>query len=224
MFYERIGKRSKKSQPVQLPAAAAPRYSAGAGGVGDNVEISSMQCIPRQVAGQSHPSTPMQLAYPPHSSSAITAGAHVAVSPQTSSGSGLSGQPIGVPAFAHSPPRASKKTAAKAPPADLRAQARGRHPDPAGMHALRSCPACQSNGVFCIVSGREHPVSQPDCESEVERTDRLYLMGAYDSKTLLQELLTYVGNKVPLQVAFLRGRTRDMAPRNFWLENRTNDE
>ena len=75
------------------------------------------------------------------------------------------------------------------------------------------CDVCGGQGLFCL-TGVPHDKSQvlrPDSSDE-RRADRMYLMGVYDSRTLLFDLLCYIQHGTTLKV--LHSSTTML----FWLE------
>eukprot|EP01064_Diplonema_japonicum_P016068 TRINITY_DN24095_c0_g1_i1.p1 TRINITY_DN24095_c0_g1~~TRINITY_DN24095_c0_g1_i1.p1 ORF type:complete len:367 (+),score=40.92 TRINITY_DN24095_c0_g1_i1:40-1140(+) len=60
------------------------------------------------------------------------------------------------------------------------------------------CSICGGKGLFCMLTGERHDAPgmavMGDNESETEKADRVYLMGVYDSKTLMHDLLTYTSH------------------------------
>eukprot|EP01065_Artemidia_motanka_P043684 TRINITY_DN6092_c1_g1_i1.p1 TRINITY_DN6092_c1_g1~~TRINITY_DN6092_c1_g1_i1.p1 ORF type:complete len:471 (+),score=154.46 TRINITY_DN6092_c1_g1_i1:81-1415(+) len=81
-----------------------------------------------------------------------------------------------------------------------------------------TCPACGARlpgPPYCFMTGMRHTLFMPVCVNEdaEERADRIYLMGIYDSPTLLQELLSYVGHGTNLEVS----GPCEKPSRLFWL-------
>ena len=60
------------------------------------------------------------------------------------------------------------------------------------------CHLCKRDGAFCLITGEKHGKKRGEPETEEERCDRIYLMGIYDSGTVLPKLLYYVKAGVDL--------------------------
>eukprot|EP00756_Hemistasia_phaeocysticola_P047677 Hpha_TRINITY_DN22145_c0_g1::TRINITY_DN22145_c0_g1_i1::g.103690::m.103690 len=91
---------------------------------------------------------------------------------------------------------------------------------------LPTCAACggQLPGTpFCAMTGLRHTLfaSAHETEDAEARAERVYLMGIYDSPTLLQELLSYIGHGTTLEKWGTDGMPH---VRQFWLETRSASE
>eukprot|EP01061_Rhynchopus_euleeides_P039674 TRINITY_DN68073_c0_g1_i1.p1 TRINITY_DN68073_c0_g1~~TRINITY_DN68073_c0_g1_i1.p1 ORF type:complete len:404 (+),score=92.39 TRINITY_DN68073_c0_g1_i1:159-1370(+) len=74
------------------------------------------------------------------------------------------------------------------------------------------CEDCGGSGLFCLVTGLPHTHTAVADGTEEKRADRIYLMGVYDSRTLLFDLLCYIRHGTTLTVF------PDCALYVFWLE------